>query len=507
MSKTGRKFLPAIMASLLLNPAQPYAQAPSPPRDSAGIAAAANTPLLRFYEMRSQRQAWTDASWSVASEFLNDAGKEGLEPERYRVAFTRDAMQRDRLRSAAAIAYVSDLRLGRADLRRTDKDILLPESGFDPAAALAAALDDDRLAPFLSGLPPETPEYRQLRLALSRYGAIAGSGGWSRLAAASGDDEIRSRIASEYPSFAGQDAAASLRHFQEQQGLPASGKLDRATLAALNIPASDRARQIAANMERWRWLPRRVEASRIAVNVPAAMLALWVDGRVALSSRVIVGKPATPTPILRADSVGVTVNPPWTIPRSIAVGEMLPKLKRNRAWPKSQNIILLNGPPNDPHGLSVNWQNFSAGNFPYRLQQLPGPDSALGLIKLELPNRFDVYLHDTPGKTAFNATRRALSHGCVRVEQILPLAAQILSQDGRAEAERIAGAIAQGKTLTLPLPRALPVYFLYWTAQADANGEVRFLPDIYGRDRRMYLKLQAPADLRLAAPNVKCPTG
>jgi murein L,D-transpeptidase YcbB/YkuD len=186
---------------------------------------------------------------------------------------------------------------------------------------------------------------------------------------------------------------------------------------------------------------------------------------------------------------------------------MLPKLKRDRTYLRSQNIILLNGPPGDPHGLTVNWRGLSSRNFPYQLQQVAGPKNALGLIKLELPNQFDVYLHDTPGKAAFASQQRALSHGCVRVEQIFQLAVRALSENTDEAADRISGAIAEGKTRYLPLSRSLPVYLLYWTAAADARGEARFWPDIYGRDQRLLLKLQAPKELRLASQNVKCPIG
>jgi murein L,D-transpeptidase YcbB/YkuD len=467
---------------------------------------AGDTDLQRFYGLYGQRLFWSEASWSIAADFLAKAANEGLDPARYRVAQGADAPARDRMRTQAVLSYARDLRLGRAELRGIDRDVALPPSVFDPAAALLAARDAAAVAAFLASLAPPSPEYRQLRLALAHYRAIAAAGGWPRLATGAAMDEVQRRVAMEYPSLAGQPAGAALKQFKDRHGLAADGALSPATLAALNVTAGERVRQLEANMERWRWLPRPLEASRLMVNVPAATLTLLLEERPVLTSRVIVGKPATPTPILRADSVGVTVNPPWTVPHSIAVKEMLPRLKRNPSWLKSQNIILLNGPAGDPHGLSVNWRALGPGNFPYRLQQLPGPDNALGLVKLELPNRFDVYLHDTPGKAAFAGARRALSHGCVRVEQIVPLAAQALSPDTRDAAERIRLAIAEGKTRTLPLPRATPVYVLYWTASADAAGEARFWPDLYGRDRRQLQRLPA-GEVRVAALIEKCPAG
>lgn len=262
---------------------------------------------------------------------------------------------------------------------------------------------------------------------------------------------------------------------------------------------------IAANMERWRWLPPTLEPDRIVINAADAQLQLWLGGKMVLTSRVIVGRPKNRTPILRAEGAGVTVNPPWNVPHSIAVKEILPKLKRNHAYLASQEMILLDGPAGDPHGLGVNWRAIRAGTFPYHIRQYPGPRNALGQVKIELPNRFDVYLHDTPGKSAFDRPSRAVSHGCVRVEQILPLASYALAADLTA-VEQITQAIAEGETRYLPLQRKLPVYFLYWTAFAGDDGALKFIPDIYGRDKRMIAAMRENTP-RIAANAVVCNKG
>lgn len=263
---------------------------------------------------------------------------------------------------------------------------------------------------------------------------------------------------------------------------------------------------IIANMERWRWLPAVLEPDRIMVNAAASQLELWLDSKLMLTSRVIVGKPSSPTPILRAEGAGITVNPPWTVPRSIAAKEILPKLKRNHAWLASQDMVLLNGPPGDPQGLSIDWRAIPAGTFPYQIRQYPGPHNPLGQIKLELPNKFDVYLHDTPNKAAFGRTARQLSHGCVRVEQILPLASYALAADLSAM-QRITQAIETGKTSTIALQKKLPIYFLYWTAVADSEGEVQYHPDVYGRDRRLIAALRGTRELRVASVDLPCMKG
>jgi murein L,D-transpeptidase YcbB/YkuD len=154
-------------------------------------------------------------------------------------------------------------------------------------------------------------------------------------------------------------------------------------------------------------------------------------------------------------------------------------------------MILRNGPPGDPFGRHVDWRSVSAANFHYHFQQQPGPENALGSVKLELPNRFNVYLHYTSAAAAFARDTRDLSHGCVRVEQILPLASYALARDPAAAIAQLQEAIAAGKTQHLPLKEPLPIYVLYWTAFADADGGMEFRPDIYGRDARLIAELRA----------------
>lgn len=300
-----------------------------------------------------------------------------------------------------------------------------------------------------------------------------------------------------------QEALRTNRLFQMLASLAPAQPGYVALKAALARESDLRRRDIlAANMERWRWLPAKLEPDRIEVNAATADLTMWLDGKVVLSSRVIVGKPATRTPILRAEGAGITVNPAWNVPHSIAVKEILPKLKRNHTWLQSQDMVLLNGPPGDPYGLTVDWRAVRAGTFPYRVRQAPGAQNPLGQVKLELPNRFDVYLHDTPGRAAFARKNRALSHGCIRVEQILPLASYALTAGPDAMA-MIESAIGQGETRTLPLTHRVPVYVLYWTAFPDKDGKVQFVRDIYGRDQRMIAAMRRQP-LHIAAIEPGC---
>jgi murein L,D-transpeptidase YcbB/YkuD len=343
-------------------------------------------------------------------------------------------------------------------------------------------------------------QYAALKRALAHYREVVTRGDWVPLPESfPGDPEsnpdsataLRHRLALEDDTATNSKwASDSLKQFQARHGLPADGTTDRKTIAALNVSASERAMQIAANMERWRWLPRVLETSYVSVNVPDQHLTLIGPDGPVLVSRVIVGRPSDRTPIFRAVASSVTVNPPWNVPVAIAGREILPKLRNNPRYLIDHDMVLKDGPPGDPYGLHINWSAVSASTFRFHVQQHPGPKNALGSIKLELPNRFNVYLHYTSAQSLFGLDSRALSHGCVRVEQILPLASYALSGDPAAAVSSLKSAIASGKTEHLALRNRLPIYFLYWTAFADPDGTIQFRPDIYGRDQRLIAAIE-----------------
>jgi L,D-transpeptidase YcbB len=230
-----------------------------------------------------------------------------------------------------------------------------------------------------------------------------------------------------------------------------------------------RVAQIRDNLERWRELPRSFSKNRIEVNVPAAWLTVIHDDEPAgLAMRAIVGMPGHPTPVLRAWMNSVLFNPPWNVPPSIVRKEILPKLKRDPKYLARNHYVYVGVP-----GRSA-------------IQQLPGPDNALGRIKFELPNIFDVYLHDTPSHPLFSRVIRTLSHGCVRLEEPRQLALYVLG-GGKTiwTLDDIDGAIAEGGTRRVPLAHDIAVYLLYWTAFTDPDGALEFRDDIYGRDARL----------------------
>lgn len=505
-------------------------------KDIAGLDAAA---LRRFYQGRDYFPAWTGTQDSLARAAIlratmARADTEGLNAGDYATAMetpgqtapAADANEDLRL-TDAILRYAHDVRLGRVPPEAMMGDeIDLPTRAFDAVAALQSAIRENSLDHFLKTLPPPFPEYARLTDALARYRVLATMGEWRSVPGnleikLDQDDPrlsaLRARLAREDPDYAkaGEEATktallAAVRRFQLKNGLDPDGRVGAKTLAMLNISPASRVWQIIANMERWRWIPRALEARRAAVNAADGTLEVVEDGKIVLASNVIVGDAKHPSPILRAVATSVTVNPPWNVPPSIARKEMLPKLKRDQSYLLNQNIVLLNGPTADPHGLDIDWRAISTGRFPYRLQQLPGPLNSLGGVKLEMPNRFDVYLHDTPAKRLFARTQRNFSHGCVRVEQSLALASVALTGDAKLAVPELKAMIADGVTRHLPLKHPLPVYILYWTAIADANGDVAFRPDVYGRDTRLIAALtktfRQPPEAKSVAtiPSTEC---
>jgi murein L,D-transpeptidase YcbB/YkuD len=467
--------------------------------------------LRRFYAIAGDRPVWgPDAEGELRAvqllEAVLDARRHGIDPDRFarllqpRVATPplRAASWREVRLSEIALRFAAELHAGAIDPRRLDREREVARAEFDPAASLAAAIRERDVAGWLAALPPPHPEYAALLAALARYEAILGRGGW-RAIAFDGDELrlepgdarleiLRERLAIDGDLAAGGggpgEIAAAVRRFQARHGLAADGRLTRRTLAAMNVPVEQRIAQVTINLERWRWLPRDFGPRYIFANSAAATITAVTPGQKPLELRGVVGSPDNPTPDLGARVRGLVINPPWNVPMSIASKEILPKLKRNPRYLAANDMVILNG-GGDPHGADVDWQNITPGRFPYLIQQRPGVRNPLGMIKLDMPNRFDVYLHDTNQRSLFARAARALSHGCVRVEDAMALGAW-LRDEPREAVERVhADALRSRETRRLALKESVPVWIVYLTAFVDGAGQMNFRDDIYGRDQRL----------------------
>ena len=338
--------------------------------------------------------------------------------------------------------------------------------------------------------------------AIGYYQKIVNAGGWpqipgNRMMRPGDDDEritiLRKRLAAEgylskqnnsYASYTFDSALeAAVQHFQQTHGLRASGRADKPTLAELNITADARLAQLNLNYSRIRELMQlRPEERYILVNVPAFQLEAVERYEVQLRHRVIVGRVERQTPAVHATIKALNFFPYWRVPDSVGTLDLIPKLQKEPDYVIKEKIRVLNGVNGaeiDPS--QIDW--FSPEVMKFKFRQDPGPQNALGLVRLDMQNEHGVYMHDTPMKQLFQQSFRAFSAGCVRVQDVFKLAEWIARYEaGWERPGRVEDVLASGQALDLNLTRPLPVYFTYITAWAEPDGRIEFRPDLYNRD-------------------------
>jgi L,D-transpeptidase YcbB len=289
--------------------------------------------------------------------------------------------------------------------------------------------------------------------------------------------------------------AAGVRNFQERHGLTADGVVGPGTRAALNVPVETRIDQIRINLERARWTLHEAKGEFVLVNVAGFDVSYFRDDEPIWSSRVVVGRDSRETPIFRSMITYVVFNPTWTIPPGILVKDKLPELRRNPGALQRMNIRVLDNSGREVDPYSINWNRYGPGRLPpFQFRQDPGPDNALGLVKIMFPNPHLVYLHDSPAKSLYERDDRAFSSGCIRVQKPFELAELVLN-DPQWNQQTMAAVVASKQTRTVNLKKPVPVLVLYWTAQPRPDGQVIFRNDVYKRDAQTLAALNS--DFRL----------
>lgn len=429
--------------------------------------------LRRFYADHDNQPVWAThpAQATALWHAVMNAGDQGLDPDGFHVAaIAKSALSptdRDLLLSDAFLGYADALARGAVPSETRGDDQDLAPDPVDIIAALDSALTSANPGATIEALAPNTPAYAALRRAYESYQAMAKAGGWPHVPEAQTPDRTRllqQRLAVEGFLPAGratnnfdEQTVQALKKFQERHGIEPDAKLGNQTLVELNVPADLRVRQIAVNLERLRWLPRQLPADRLWVNTASAQLQLFRNDAPTFTTRVVVGETDKQTPEFRAHVVSVLYNPPWYIPYGIAQKEVMPLIEADPDYLEKHHMTIRD------NGSVV---------------QEAGPYSALGRLKFEMPNKFDVYLHDTPLRTYFARENRRLSHGCVRVQNPRQLASLLL---GIPE-EDITKGINTDVTNRHNLPQPIPVFIVYQTAFVDAENVVEFRQDFYQRD-------------------------
>lgn len=412
--------------------------------------------LARFYKDRGGQPAWIEGQSvrdALARELLGalrESERHGLRPDAYHTGALDRALARgaapdpDRLASVDVLLSDAFLHLAR-HLAEGAVDPRSLHAGFtrageaplDPVRVLDAALEAEAIADALAHCAPRHPEYEVLAGELARL----------REAQAAGDES-----------------------------------------------AAAHANQVRASLERWRWLPRELGRRHLRVNAASFGLEAFEGGEVRVAMRVVVGEKDWKTPLAHGVISHLELNPDWRIPRSIATREMLPAAQRDPGYFRAKGIQVFR----DEDGTSleldparIDWRSVDADEFPYHLRQPPGPHNPLGRIKFVFANRYGVYLHGTPSDLAFARGVRALSHGCVRLEDEIALAKFALAPDPAWTDGRLLETLRSAWEHRLPLPEPLPVYLVYFTAFAKPDGKVSFSADPYGWDRDLLAALGA----------------
>lgn len=496
------------------------------PASAAGVAANTASEMVvprRWIDRRSQKPL---AVAQQALERLAAAEAEGLLPQDYNVAELQAALaaaasQRLSVEEGepleqrvhqAVLRYLNDLHHGRINPKTIgenySEDARPP---FDAEALLAQYAPTGNLAPVWQAATPQVPMYAGLRAELQRYLQLRDASAWAEplplpakgKGVASNQDwpglqTLAQRLVQlgDLPQEAVADAAAleaslpiALQTFQRRHGLKETSRIDRATVAQLNVPPAQRAEQIARTMERLRWAPLHQNKRMLVVNVPEYRLRAYTLGENAqvlhvLTMDVIVGKANHQrTPLFNKDMVRVEFSPYWNVPRSITSKEMVPRLQNDPGYIQRNNYEIIG-----PGGAraEVNQETLAAlASGRMRLRQRPGRGNALGDVKFIFPNKDNIYLHHTSAPGLFKRDYRALSHGCVRVENPVALAQFVLQDDPQWPEQRIRHVMDKRISHNVAVPEPLPVILTYFTTVIDEDGRLKFVPDVYGQDKRL----------------------
>ncbi len=518
----------AAPAGFAQSPAQTLAPLPTPLARAVGDLVSGDWSTLPL-PVRQERAALEEyyatnlgePLWPTAARMrdfiaaLNSVDRDGLDPGAYPTAHLArlagisgfggyaSSAQVELYFSAIFLRFARDLRVGRFLPTKVDPGLYWQKKEIDPVRALTMMARAPDTQSFIGEWQPAIADYGRLKQALAIYRRIEAAGGWPSVPHVEvikpGEENaaipaLHARLEVTDESLAtARDRASPLydealieavKRFQRRHGLEDDGVIGKRTVFALNIPVVDRIRQIIVTMERWRWMPEDLGASHIRVNIAGYELIRVGNGRVEERMRVVVGKPYHQTPVFSDEIEYLEFNPYWNVPHSIAVSEELPKLKSNPAARAARGFEAV---VND-RGVSltsIDWSRYSRSNFPVRLRQKPGPHNALGRVKFMFPNRFNVYLHDTPARTLFSRAERAFSHGCIRVARPIDLAEQVLAAVPGWNRKRIDDVLAGQERTVVSLAAKLPVHLTYATVWIDADGTAQFRPDIYQRDEKL----------------------
>jgi murein L,D-transpeptidase YcbB/YkuD len=475
--------------------------------------------IAKFYRDQNFEGVWTGpdeihmARRAALLDALRGAGEHGLPVSRYDADALERQMRDARTARDLGMVEVEMTRMFLQYARDIQSGALIPgnvvseikrEVEYTDRAELISGFLSAQPAAYLRSLAPRTIEYAALMKQKMLLQEQAARGGWGPVVNAatlkpgvSGADvlALRDRLMVmgylERSNANSYDAAmrAAVESFQKAHGLEADGVAGESTIREVNKSIETRLKSILVALERERWLNKKRGYRHILVNIPDFTAMIVDDGQITFETRSVVGANSSDreTPEFSDEMDHMVVNPSWYVPRSIVVGEYLPALRNN---PNAVRHIEITDSRGRVVSRNRSFAGYTARNFPYSMRQPPSNSNALGLVKFMFPNKYNIYLHDTPAKSLFSREVRAYSHGCIRLNDPFDFAEALLSKQEADPMGFFKATLRTGRESRVNLVEPVPVHIIYRTAYTDSRGNMNFRNDIYGRDARIWDALQ-----------------
>ncbi len=485
--------------------------------------------LRVFYAKRDFYPVWISESGPSerarqVRDVLIEADLEGLDPVEYHTPAlkylwnarkSRSKTRLELLLTDAVLRYGLEVSAGYRNPRAADIDWYVRPKRINILRRLETVLISNNAGITMRHFAPPHRAYAKLKEKLAYYRLLAKKGAWQKVSympqvqvgmrhpqivnvrkrlqqeayLSSPLASPKSEASAELDTQLFDDALdVAVRKFQAHYGHKVDGVIGYFTRKSLNIGVNAQIARIKQNMERWRWMPQNLGRRYIMVNMAGYRLNLVNAGKSVMEMPVIIGKTFRATPAFSDTLEYIELNPTWKVPPRIAKEKFLPKLRENADFLQANNLKVYDSWKKSAKEVdpdSIDWNEVSDTRFPYKLEQTPGAHNSMGRIKFMFPNRFRVYLHDTPDKTLFARHVRTFSSGCIRVAQPFQLANKILAWDNAAQVADVVAEMEKGETIRIALKRKIPVYLMYWTAWVDEEGEIHFRNDIYQRNEKI----------------------
>jgi L,D-transpeptidase YcbB len=491
-------------------------------------AAAGDKALSTYYKETGYQPVWTGRGGKYRTrrqallKALNaslDHGLPGYDVELLKANLRSVKSDRDLGRievelSKLFLSYARDIQTGILTPARIDAGIArkVPLRG---RKSLLAAFVKSSPAKFMRRLAPSSPEYARLMKEKTKLEKLLASGGWGQLvptgtlkpgATGNGVLILRNRLTAmgymKRSAVARYDGSiqAAVQAFQEDHGLAVDGVAGKGTLGEINVSVEQRLASVLVAMERERWINMDLGKRYIWVNLADFSTKIIDDGKVTFRTRSVVGKNVSDrrSPEFSDEMEHMVINPTWNVPRSITVKEYLPQMQQDAGAVPFLKLY-------DRQGRVVNrsevdFNQYTRSDFPFSLKQPPSGRNALGLVKFMLPNKYNIYLHDTPAKSLFGRERRDFSHGCIRLADPFGFAYALLARQSQNPEGEFQAILRTGRETVVPLKQHVPVHIIYRTAISKPRGGMEYRRDVYGRDAKIFKALQN-AGVRLRAIN------